>query len=110
MTLQEEVAGRRFDPALAAAGQAVILAQRPGVGGVQALAWRRRLAASGPDDPKLREFAEAWLGQGPAAGRVDRRPHQRAQPALVVGDVDLPDRGRATAVAAAGDGVDRARR
>jgi uncharacterized protein DUF3105 len=54
-----------FDPELAAAGQAVILDRRPGVGGVVALAWRRRLVAKGPDDPQLREFAEAWLGQGP---------------------------------------------
>jgi hypothetical protein len=66
--VQEEVSGP-FDPELAAAGQAVILAKRPGVGGVQALAWQRRLVASGPDDPKLVEFAEAWLGQGaPEAG------------------------------------------
>jgi len=64
--IQEEVSGP-YDPELAAAGQAVILAKRPGVGGVQALAWRRRLVASGPDDPKLREFAEAWLGQGPGS-------------------------------------------
>jgi hypothetical protein len=64
VALQREVSDA-FDPELAAAGQAVILARRPGVGGVMALAWRRRLAASGADDPKLREFAEAWLGQGP---------------------------------------------
>lgn len=62
--VQEEVSGG-FDPELAAAGQAVILAKRPGVGAPQALAWRRRLKATGPEDPKLREFAEAWLGQGP---------------------------------------------
>jgi hypothetical protein len=64
VALQKEVAGP-FDPQLAAAGQAVILARRPGVGGVVGLAWRRRLNASGPDDPQLRAFAEAWLGQGP---------------------------------------------
>jgi len=63
--LQEEVAGP-FDAELAAAGQSVILAEGPEL---EALAWRRRLAPSGPDDPKLREFAEAWLGQGaPGAG------------------------------------------
>ena len=61
--VQEEVSGP-FDPELAAAGQAVILAKRPGIGAPQALAWRHRLVASGPDDPKLQEFAEAWLGQG----------------------------------------------
>ena len=63
LTLQHEVNGGAFDPSLAEAGQAVILARRPGAG-VQALAWRRRLAASGPDDPRLRDFADAWLGQG----------------------------------------------
>lgn len=65
--VQEAVSGP-YDRELAAAGQAVILAKRPGVGAIQALAWRRRLVVSGPDDPKLREFAEAWLGQGPEAG------------------------------------------
>jgi len=64
VAVQEDVSGP-FDPALAAAGQAVILARRPGVGGVVALAWRRRLEASGPQDPRLREFAEAYLAQGP---------------------------------------------
>jgi len=65
--VQEEVSGP-FDPEVAAAGQAVILAKRPGIGELQALAWRRRLVASGPDDPKLQEFAEAWLGQGAPDG------------------------------------------
>lgn len=59
--LQEEVAGP-FDAELAAAGQAVILAE--GGSKIEALAWRRRLAATGLDDPALREFADAWLGQG----------------------------------------------
>jgi hypothetical protein len=67
VALQRDVLGGAFDPSLAGAGQAVILARRPGAG-VQALAWRRRLVASGPDDPKLRDFADAWLGQGPASG------------------------------------------
>jgi Protein of unknown function (DUF3105) len=53
-----------FTPALAAAGQAVILAKRPGLGGIQALAWRHRLRASGPDDPRLQAFIDAYLGQG----------------------------------------------
>jgi hypothetical protein len=57
--LQEEVAGP-FDAEVAAAGQAVILARHDGP--VVALAWRRVLES---DDPAaLREFAEAWLGQG----------------------------------------------
>ena len=67
VALQKDVLGGAFDPSLAEAGQAVILARRPGAG-TQALAWRRRLVASGPDDPKLRDFADAWLGQGPSAG------------------------------------------
>jgi len=65
VALQRDVQGSGFDASLAGAGQAVLLARRPGAG-VQALAWRRRLVASGPDDPRLREFADAWLGQGPA--------------------------------------------
>lgn len=65
--LQEEVAGS-FDAELAAAGQAVVLARDERVEEVQALAWRRRLAATGASDPALREFTEAWLGQGASAG------------------------------------------
>jgi hypothetical protein len=59
--IQDEVSGA-FDPELAAAGQAVILDRRPGVKGVIALAWRRELRSSDP--AQLREFADAWLGQG----------------------------------------------
>ncbi|MDA0180745.1 DUF3105 domain-containing protein [Solirubrobacter phytolaccae] len=65
--VQEAVSGP-YDPELAAAGQAVILAKRPGVGAPQALSWRHRLVATGPEDPKLRDFAEAWLGQGAPTG------------------------------------------
>ncbi len=61
--LQRDVSGP-FDPEIAAAGQAVILARRPGTEGVVAAAWRRLLRASGPRDPRLREFVDAWLGQG----------------------------------------------
>jgi Protein of unknown function (DUF3105) len=61
--LQDDVSGP-FDPELAAAGQMVIVTPWPGVTGVEALAYRRRLQASGPDDPQLRTFAEAWLGVG----------------------------------------------
>ena len=65
--LQRDVAGA-FDPEVAAAGQAVILARRPGTSGVLAAAWRRLLRASGPGDPRLREFADAWLGEGRRGG------------------------------------------
>jgi hypothetical protein len=61
--LQDEVAGP-FDAELAAAGQAVILARRPGAGPATALAWRRILKTDDSTDPNLRAFAEAWLGRG----------------------------------------------
>ena len=61
--VQEDVAGP-FDPAVAAAGQAVILDYRPHTAGVVALAWRRLLRVRGPDDPQLHAFADAWLGKG----------------------------------------------
>jgi hypothetical protein len=61
--LQDELAGA-FDAELSAAGQAVVLARRPGAGRVTALAWRRLLRADDPRDPRLREFADAWLGRG----------------------------------------------
>jgi hypothetical protein len=64
VAVQRDVSGP-FDPELAAAGQAVILARRPGVQGVVAVAWRRRLVARDASDPALRAFAEAWLGRGP---------------------------------------------
>jgi hypothetical protein len=61
-SLQEQLTGP-FDAEIAAAGQAVILA--PGAPtGVEALAWGRRQRARSPSDPLLREFTEAWLGQG----------------------------------------------
>ena len=61
--LQEDVSGP-FDAEVAAAGQQVILARRPGTDGVVAAAWRRLLRVSDPSDPALREFADAWLGVG----------------------------------------------
>lgn len=56
-----------FTPALAAAGQAVILARRPATLGVLALAWTRMLHVRSVNEPQLRSFALAWLGHG--AGR-----------------------------------------
>jgi uncharacterized protein DUF3105 len=61
--LQASVAGR-FDPELAAAGQAIVLARMPTRPGVTALAWRHRLAVRTPGDPRLAAFAEHWLGRG----------------------------------------------
>lgn len=61
--LARDVAGR-FSPALAAAGQAVILAPRPGVHGVVALAWTRMERVNSTRDPALRAFVKYWLGRG----------------------------------------------
>jgi hypothetical protein len=61
--LQREVSGP-FDAEVAAAGQQVILARREGSGPVTAAAWRRLLRVDDPSDPRLREFAEAWIGRG----------------------------------------------
>ncbi len=65
--LARRVAGP-FTPTLAAAGQAVILAERPGTSGLIGLAWTRMVRVRTPGDPSLRAFAEQWLGQG-ASGR-----------------------------------------
>ncbi len=55
-------------PALAAAGQAVIVAPRPGTSGLIAVAWTRMFRASSASDPLLRQFVQQWLGHG-APGR-----------------------------------------
>jgi hypothetical protein len=61
--LARSVAGA-FTPALAAAGQAVIIARREGTEGLVGLAWTRMVRVSAADDPLLRAFAEQWLGRG----------------------------------------------
>jgi hypothetical protein len=61
--IQRDVSGP-FDAEVAAAGQQVILARRDGAGPVTAAAWRRLLRADDPADPRLRAFAEAWIGRG----------------------------------------------
>lgn len=65
--LQRDVSGP-FDAELAAAGQSVLLVRDDRTEAIQALAWRRRLRARGPEDPALRAFAEAWLGKGVQGG------------------------------------------
>jgi hypothetical protein len=64
--LADDVQGGPTDLALAAAGQAVLLARRPTTTGIVALAWGRRLQARSLTDPALRAFAEFWLGRGRA--------------------------------------------
>ena len=63
--LADDVAGP-FRPALAAAGQAVILDydRTPRRTGVTAAAWRHLLEARSPTDTALRDFADFWLGRG----------------------------------------------
>lgn len=61
--LARDVAGPS-DPALEQSGQAIVLARRPGVDGVAALAWERILRVADPADPTLEEFASYWLGHG----------------------------------------------
>jgi Protein of unknown function (DUF3105) len=56
--------GGRFSPALAASGQAVILAPRPGTHGLLALAWTRMLPVADASDPRLHDFIVLYLGQG----------------------------------------------
>src|ERR1700722_15131494 len=52
-----------FTPALAAAGQAVILARRTGTNGLIGLAWTRLVHVRTLDDPALRSFIIFWLGR-----------------------------------------------
>ena len=59
--VQQELTGG-YDAEFASAGQAVYL--EPADEGVTALAWERRLVATGPDDPALAEFVDAHLGHG----------------------------------------------
>ena len=55
-------------PALAATGDAVILAPRPGTAGITALAWAHMLRVASPSDPALRQFVGFWLGRGAPGG------------------------------------------
>ena len=61
--LAERMAGPP-DEALTAAGQAVLVRQRPNLDvPVTAVTARRMLEADGPDDPALEAFIEYWLGR-----------------------------------------------
>jgi Protein of unknown function (DUF3105) len=57
-----------FSPELAATGDAVILARRPGTEGLLALAWAHMLRVGRVSDPALRDFVGFWLGRGAPAG------------------------------------------
>jgi Protein of unknown function (DUF3105) len=62
------ITGGPFSPALAAAGQAVILARRPGTSGLIGLAWTHLVHVDAPSDDVLQAFAQYWLGRGAPAG------------------------------------------
>jgi hypothetical protein len=64
LVAQADAVTAPFSPALARAGQAVILARRPGTQGIVAVAWTRLLRVSQAQDPRLRTFAAYWLGRG----------------------------------------------
>lgn len=53
-----------FSSELAATGDAVILARRPGTQGILALAWAHMLRVPRASDPALRDFVGFWLGRG----------------------------------------------
>lgn len=53
-----------FTPALAASGDAVIVAPRRGATGLVAVAWTHLLRVAAPSDPQLRDFVAVWLGRG----------------------------------------------
>lgn len=58
-----------FTPALAAAGQAVIISPRAHTTGIYGLAWTRMIHTQSATDPALRDFAEFWLGKGASRTR-----------------------------------------
>jgi hypothetical protein len=60
--LQRQLTGR-YDSAVAAVGQALVLARRPGTKGVIAAAWRHLLSVRSPSDPQLIAFAQYWIGR-----------------------------------------------
>lgn len=62
--LQRDYTGGAFDAEIAAAGQAVVLADNGLPFGYEARAWGRTLSAVTGETEKLREFTEAWLGKG----------------------------------------------
>ncbi len=69
--LQQAVSGP-FNPALAAAGQSVILWHRPGTNGLLGLAWTRMLHVRTAGD-LLKQFTERYLGRGAPAPQAEKK-------------------------------------
>jgi hypothetical protein len=63
VALSNSIAGP-FTRSLAADGQAVILARRPGTVGLTGLAWAHLVSVRDVQAPLLRGFSEYWLGRG----------------------------------------------
>jgi hypothetical protein len=63
VAFQRKIAGP-FSAPLAASGEAVVLARRPGTIGLIGLAWAHMVRVSAADDPLLTEFTQYWLGRG----------------------------------------------
>jgi hypothetical protein len=63
VALQRKIAGP-FSAALAASGQAIVLARRPGTLGLIGLAWAHMVRVSAANDPLLTQFTQYWLGRG----------------------------------------------
>lgn len=64
LTQFTRLAAPAFTSELAASGDAVMLARRPGTTGLVALAWAHALRVSSPSDPALGQFVSFWLGRG----------------------------------------------
>ncbi len=62
--LARELAGGEATRALQDAGQAVVVREGPGTGGIVAVAYRHQLRAETAGDPALASFVEFWLGRG----------------------------------------------
>jgi hypothetical protein len=58
--------GARDTPELRATGEAVIVRREATRAGVLARAWRHTLSVVSPQDPRLQDFIETWLGRGAA--------------------------------------------
>lgn len=57
-----------FNPALVASGAQLIFARRPGTNGLIGLAWAHMIRTTTAADPRLKVFAQYWIGRGAQGG------------------------------------------